>query len=134
MIGLDTNVLVRYMAQDDPNQSKIATDFIERRLTHSDPGFISIVAMTETAWVLQRAYGLSGAEVARAIERTLQTDVLVVENEQEIFTATVALREGRGSFADALIAALGARAGCSATVTFDRRALRLPGFELLSVP
>jgi predicted nucleic-acid-binding protein len=59
--------------------------------------------------------------------------VLVVESEQEIFTATVALREGRGSFADALIAALGARAGCSATVTFDRRALRLPGFELLSV-
>jgi predicted nucleic-acid-binding protein len=134
MIGLDTNVLVRYMAQDDPIQSKIATDFIERRLTDRDPGFISIVAMTETAWVLQRAYGLSGAEVARAIERALQTDVLVIENEQEIFTATVALREGRGSFADALIAALGARAGCSATVTFDRRALRLPGVELLSVP
>jgi predicted nucleic-acid-binding protein len=134
MIGLDTNVLVRYMAQDDPIQSKIATDFIERRLTDSDPGFMSIVAMAETAWVLQRAYGLSGSEVARAIERTLQTDVLVVENEQEIFTATVALREGRGSFADALIAALGARAGCSATVTFDRRALRLPSFELLSAP
>ena len=134
MIGLDTNVLVRYMAQDDPIQSKIATDFIERRLTDSDPGFMSIVAMAETAWVLQRAYGLSGSEVARAIERTLQTDVLVVENEQEIFTATVALREGRGSFADALIAALGARAGCSAMVTFDRRVLRLPSFELLSAP
>jgi predicted nucleic-acid-binding protein len=89
--------------------------------------------MTETACVLERVYGLSGAEIARAIERTLQTDVLVVESEQEIFTATVALREGRGSFADALIAALGARAGCSATVTFDRRALRLPGFELLSI-
>ena len=49
MIGLDTNVLVRYMAQDDPIQAKIATDLIERRLTESDPGFISIVAMTETA-------------------------------------------------------------------------------------
>lgn len=133
MIGLDTNVLVRYMAQDDPIQSKIATEFIERRLTERIPGFISIVAMTETAWVLERAYGLSGAEIARAIERTLQTDVLVVESEQEIFTATVALRGGRGSFADAVIAALGAKAGCSATVTFDRRALRLPGFELLSV-
>jgi predicted nucleic-acid-binding protein len=134
MIGLDTNVLVRHMAQDDPIQSKIATDFIERRLTEGDPGFISILAMSETAWALERAYGLSGAEIARAIERTLQTDVLVVESEQEIFTATVALREGRGSFADALIAGLGAKAGCSATVTFDRRALRLPGFELLPVP
>lgn len=133
MIGLDTNVLVRYMAQDDPIQSKLATDLIERRLTDRDPGFISIVAMTETAWVLDRAYGLSGAEIARAIERTLQTDVLVVESEQEIFTAAVALREGRGSFADALIAALGVRAGCSATVTFDRKASRLPGFELLAV-
>jgi predicted nucleic-acid-binding protein len=89
---------------------------------------------TETAWVLERVYGLSGAEIARAIERTLHTDVLIVEGEQEIFTATVALREGRGSFAEALIAALGARAGCSATVTFDRKALRLPGFELLSLP
>jgi predicted nucleic-acid-binding protein len=134
MIGLDTNVLVRYMAQDDPIQAKIATDLIERRLTERDPGFISIVAMTETAWVLERAYGLSAAEIARAIERTLQTNVLVVASEQEIFTATVALKEGRGSFADALIAALGAKAGCSATVTFDRRALRLAGFALLSAP
>ena len=134
MIGLDTNVLVRYMAQDDPIQSKIAADLVERRLTERNPGFISIVAMTETAWVLERAYGLSAAEIARAIERTLQTDVLLVESEQEIFTATVALREGRGSFADALITALGARAGCSATVTFDRKALRLSGFELLGVP
>jgi predicted nucleic-acid-binding protein len=133
MIGLDTNVLVRYMAQDDPIQSTVATNFIERRLTERDPGFISIVAMTETAWVLERAYGLSGAEIARAIERTLHTDGLIVESEQEIFTATIALSEGRGSFADALIAALGAKAGCAATVTFDRRALRLPGFELLSV-
>jgi predicted nucleic-acid-binding protein len=89
--------------------------------------------MTETAWVLERAYGVSGAEIARAIELTLQTDVLVVENEQEIFTAMVALREGRGSFADALIAALGVKAGCSATVTLDRKALRLSGFELLSI-
>jgi predicted nucleic-acid-binding protein len=54
MIGLDTNVLVRYMAQDDPIQAEIATDLIERRLTERDPGFISVVAMTETAWVLER--------------------------------------------------------------------------------
>ena len=71
-------------------------------------------------------------EIAGAIERTLQADALIVESEQEVFTAMVGLKEGRGSFADALIAALGAKAGCSATVTFDRRALRLPGFALLS--
>jgi predicted nucleic-acid-binding protein len=59
----------------------------------------------------------------------LQIDVLVVENEQEVFAAMIALKLGHGSFADAVIAALGAGAGCSSTVTFDQGALRLPGFE-----
>lgn len=131
MIGLDTNVLVRYLAQDDPVQSPMATALIEGRLTAEEPGFVSTVTMVETAWVLERAYGLSRAEIADAIERILQTAVLVVEHEQEVFTAMTALRRGDGSFADALIAALGTRAGCSCTVTFDRRAVRLSGFELL---
>jgi predicted nucleic-acid-binding protein len=130
MIGLDTNVLVRYLAQDDPVQSPKATEVIERQLTEQDAGFVSVVAMVETAWVLERAYGLAKQALAAAIERTLQADVLVVESEQEVFAAMIALREGRGSFADALIGALGARAGCSRTLTFDRKALRLPGFEL----
>ncbi len=130
MIGLDTNVLVRYLAQDDPVQSPKATELIERRLTEEDPGFIGVVAMAETVWVLERAYGLTDGEIAAAVERTLQADVLVVESEQEIFTAMIALREGRGSFADALIGALGDKAGCSKTLTFDHKALRLPGFAL----
>ena len=103
MIGLDTNILVRYLAQDDPVQSPEATELIERRLSEENPGFVSIVAMVETAWVLDRAYGLADREIAAAIERTLQADVLVVENEQGVFTAMIALREGHGSFADALI-------------------------------
>lgn len=131
MIGLDTNILVRYLAQDDPVQSPKATELIERRLTGDDPGFVSVVAMVETVWVLDRAYGLADDEIAAAVERTLQADVLVVENEQEVFSAMIALREGRGSFADALIGALGARVGCSRTLSFDRKASRLPGFELV---
>jgi predicted nucleic-acid-binding protein len=131
MIGLDTNVLVRYLAQDDPAQSLKATELIERRLTEDEPGFISVVAMAEVAWVLERAYGLADQEIAAAIEGVLQAEVLVVENEQEIFTAMIALKAGRGSFADALIGALDAKAGCSRTLTFDRRAQRLSGFELL---
>ncbi len=129
MIGLDTNVLVRYVAQDDPVQSAKATAWIEGRLTLENPGFISIVAMAETAWVLKRAYGLTDQDIAATIERLLQADVLVVENEQQVFAAMVTLRESQGSFADALIAALGTKAGCSGTLTFDQRALRLPGFE-----
>jgi predicted nucleic-acid-binding protein len=130
MIGLDTNVLIRYLAQDDPAQSARATEIIERRLSGKNLGFVSVVAMAETVWVLDRAYGLSDEDLVAAIERTLQADVLVVESEQEVFAAMIALKEGRGSFSDALIGALGAAAGCSATVTFDRKALRLPEFEL----
>jgi len=130
MIGLDTNILVRYVTQDDPAQSAKAIEVIERRLTEEIPGFVSIVAMVETVWVLDRAYGLTPQEIAAVVERMLQTDVLVIENEQEVFTAMIALKEGLGSFADCVIAALGARAGCSSTVTFDHKALRLAGFRL----
>jgi predicted nucleic-acid-binding protein len=129
MIGLDTNILVRYLTQDDPIQSPKATEVFERRLTEANPGFVSIVAMVETVWVLDRTYGFASDEIALVIERILQTDVLVVENEQEVFTAMIALKEGRGAFADALIGALGAKAGCSRTLSFDLRALRLPEFE-----
>lgn len=88
------------------------------------------MAITETVWVLERAYGFGDHEIAVAIERTLQTDVLLVESEREVFTAMIAIKEGRGSFADALIGALNIKAGCSGTLTFDRKALRLPGFAL----
>jgi predicted nucleic-acid-binding protein len=129
MIGLDTNIVVRYLAQDDPVQSPKATEIIEHRLTEANPGFVSIVAMVETVWVLDRAYGLPADEIAAAVERMLQADVLLVEHEQEVFMAMVALKEGRGSFSDAIIAALGSRAGCSSTLTFDQKALRISGFE-----
>jgi predicted nucleic-acid-binding protein len=128
MIGLDTNVLVRYVTQDDAVQSAKATDWIERRLTAENPGFISVVAMAETAWVLERTYGLADRDIAATIERLLQADVLIVESEQQVFTAMIALKKGHASFSDALIGALGAEAGCSHTLTFDRSALRLPGF------
>ncbi len=131
MIGLDTNVVVRYLAQDDPVQSPIATELIERGLSEDDPGFVSIVVMAETAWVLERSYGLGDPEIAAAIQRMLQADVFVVEAEQEAFAAITALKEGRRTFADALIGALGASRGCSRTVTFDRKALRLPWLESL---
>lgn len=129
MIGLDTNVLVRYLAQDDPVQSRIATEVIEQRLTEENPGYVSTVVITETAWVLERAYDLGDVEIAACIERLLQTDVLVVESEQEVFTAMIFLREGRGSFTDCLILTLAKKAGCSTILTFDRKALRLAGYS-----
>ena len=106
MIGLDTNILVRHLVQDDPVQSPKATALIEERLTEGNPGFISTVVMVETAWVLERSYALADHEIAAAIERILQIENLVVENQSEVFTAMTALKEGRGSFADALIGAI----------------------------
>jgi predicted nucleic-acid-binding protein len=129
MIGLDTNVLVRYLTQDDPRQSRRAAEIIERSLTEDDPGFVSVVAIAELVWALERGYRLDDRDIAAAVERILQADVILVESEQEVFAAMVALRDGQSSFADALIGALGAKAGCLHTVTFDRKALRLPGFE-----
>ena len=70
MIGLDTNVIVRYLTQDDAVQSAKATELFERGLSEEEPGFVSVVAMVETAWVLERVYGLAGEELAAAIERT----------------------------------------------------------------
>ena len=92
----------------------------------------SVVTMVETVWVLERAYGLADRDIAAAVERILQIGTFRVESEQDVFTAMTVLRQGRGSFADALIGALGTRAGCSRTLTFDRKASRLPGFALVS--
>jgi predicted nucleic-acid-binding protein len=130
VIGLDTNVLVRYLVQDDPVQSPRATRIIEQRFTEDRPGFISLVTIAETVWVLDRVYGMSALEIARAVERILQADTLIVQNEQEVFTASIILRTGAGSFSDGLIGAIGAWAGCSSTFTFDRKAARLKDFEL----
>ncbi len=131
MIGLDANVIVRYLAQDDPVQSGQAGELIERRLTPVVPGFVSLVAIVETVSVLERAYCFPAHEIARAIESMLATDVFVIEREAQVFAAMTALKSDLGFFADALVGALGARAGCSVTLTFDRKASRLAHFELM---
>jgi len=131
MIGLDTNILVRYLVQDDPVQSPKTTDFIRKTLTKANPGFVSAVALAETVWVLDRSYHFTDSEIAAAVEEILQTDALGVEHVAEAFIAMAALKTSHGDFADALIGAINTQAGCSRTITFDRKALRLPGFASL---
>ena len=132
MIGLDTNVLLRYLVQDDPTQSPKATEIIERRGTKEDPGFVSLVSILEIVWVLGSLYKRTRGEIADHIEMILAVDTLEVQNEQEVYQAVIALRNGSGTFEDALIGALGVWWGCSATVTFDENAVkRLNGFQLL---
>ena len=130
MIGLDTSIVVRFLTQADPVQSRKATACIGR-LTEDSPGFISLVVVAETAWVLKTGHKMADAVIAAAIERLLQASELVVQNEIQVFYAVALAKQGRASLADALIGALGSQAGCDHTVTFDRKAARLPEFELL---
>jgi predicted nucleic-acid-binding protein len=132
MIGLDTNVLLRYLVDDDPVQSPKATMIIEQRLTEEDPGFVSLVCILEIVWVLGSLYKRSRGQVADHIEMILAADTLEVQNEQEVYEAVIALRSGSGTFEDALIGALGNWRGCSAILTFDQDAVRrLDGFQLI---
>ena len=132
MIGLDTNVLLRYIAQDDPKQSPRAIEIIERRLTEQEPGFVSLVTILEVVWVLKSLFQRSRQEIANDIEMLLAADTLEVQNEQEVYLAVVSLRNGSGTFEDALIGSLGTWRGCSATLTFDEDAAkRLHGFRLI---
>ena len=130
MIGLDTNVLVRYLAQDDAAQSARATRLIERELSDREPGFVGMVVLVETCWVLKRLYGASPAELRDTVRDLLDTRQLVVEQRAVVAAALGRLGEGAGEIADALIAQSAAQAGCERSVTFDKAAVKL-GMTLL---
>ena len=132
MIGLDTNVLVRYITQDDPVNSPRAAHFIERRLSTENPGYVSVIALVETVWVLGTSYGFSDEQIAPVIGQMLAIETLVVENAEEVSIAAMAVKRKAGDFTDILLGAKCERVGCAHTVTFDKRASRMRGFS--SVP
>lgn len=129
MIGLDTNVLVRYLVQDDPEQSALASAVIED-LDESRRGFISLVVLVELHWVLRRAYGIGADEVLAVVDRLLRARELLVQDADLVRRAWRRARAG-GDLPDALVAELGTAAGCEVTVTFDQQAARSPGMRLL---
>jgi len=131
MIGLDTNVVLRYLLQDDPDQARRVNRIVERQLSEENPGFISLVTMLEIVWVLRSLLKRSASEIASHLEGLLAADSLEIQNEQQVFEAVFAIKRGTGEFEDALIGAVNAWAGCSHTLTFDRRATRLPHFQLV---
>ena len=131
MIGLDTNVLLRYLLQDEPKQTRQANQIIERQLSEENPGYISVAVVLEIVWVLRSLLKRTPAQIGAHLEQFLAADTLLVQNEQQVFDALFALKLGTGEFEDALIGALHAWAGCSSTVTFDRKAGRLPYFRLI---
>jgi predicted nucleic-acid-binding protein len=123
MIGLDTNVLVRYLTQDDPDQAALATRVVEKELTEDAPGFIGLVVLVETAWVLQRLYRASAEEIRETVTDLLGSRAIVVENRDVVARALALAKQNSCGFADAIIAASAFNAGCDKVFSFDRWAV-----------
>ena len=134
MIGLDTNVLVRYLAQDDAKQAALATRLIEKRLTTTSQGFISLVVVAELCWVLSSLYAATMHELVATLEDLLNTPRFCIEKREVLQAAIARLKSAnsrKSGLADALITETAAHAGCAATMTFDKTAARSAGMSLL---
>jgi predicted nucleic-acid-binding protein len=131
VIALDTNVLVRFLVQDDADQARRAGDVIAQ-LTEADPGFVGREVLVELVWVLERAYGYTRSEIAGALDGLLSATELQIEAADDVGPALELYRTDGFGFADLMIAAAGRRAGAAELVTFDRKAAQLPGVRLLS--
>ncbi len=131
MIGLDTNLLVRYLTLDDPRQAKIATAVIEAATTAGEPLFVSTVVMCEVVWVLERGYRFDRAQVEQTVDALLRTAQLHFREKDLLLAALADYRSGSGDFADYVIGRDAAAEGCSRTVTFDRALESSPLFEVV---
>jgi len=130
MIGLDTNVIVRYVAQDDAKQSPRATRLIES-LTVDVPGYVSIVSVVELVWVLTGCYASSKNEICEVLENLLRTKEIRVAHADTVWKAVRLFRAGKADFADCLIERSANEAGCGYTATFDRDAAKHCGMQLI---
>ena len=129
MIGLDTNVLVRYLVQDDPAQTKQANALIDRSAAQEKAMFINHIVMCELAWVLGRGYGYGRAAVAEVIEKIMLGRQFEIERKDMVWTALADFSASKSDFADCLIGVLNDLAECESTLTFDRSAASLRTFK-----
>jgi predicted nucleic-acid-binding protein len=130
MKGLDTNVLVRYIMQDDPRQSARATALVES-LDIDRPGFVGLVSVIELYWVLTSCYHLTNDQVKQALDALLRTKQIVVDRSDQVLRALRVFDAGKGDFADCLIERIAASAGCEQTMTFDVNAAKHAGMTLI---
>lgn len=130
MIGLDTNVLVRYITQDDSKQSLQATKLIDS-LSAENQGFIAIVSLVELVSVLQGCYLATKSEVVSVLEKLLRAKEITVENAEIVWQALHAYARSNADFSDCLIECSGANAKCVHTVTLDSKTAKSAGMVLL---
>lgn len=131
MTGIDTNVLVRYLVQDDPRQSAIARRFIEEELSEENKGHVSAIVLCEVVWVLTRAYKQPKERILKVISGILETDVFEVERRECVWRAFYDFEEGSADFSDYLMGEINHLCGVDRTVTFDERASKSRLFALL---
>jgi predicted nucleic-acid-binding protein len=132
LIGIDTNVLVRYILDDDPVWSASAQRFIDDACTMERPGFVNLIVLVELVWVLKQTPGWKKEEICTVISEILLADNLIVESPALIASALEAYKKGRADFSDFVIAAVNQTAGTSTTVTIDKDAAKESGFAKLS--
>jgi predicted nucleic-acid-binding protein len=132
MTGIDTNVLVRYLTRDDPDQYRAAKTFLESSCTQEDPGYVGEIVLCEVVWVLTGAYEATKDEVVDVIDQLLRTRQLQIGHRDSVREALETYRRSDADFADCLLGALNEAAGCRETVTFDRSAGELDGWNRLA--
>ena len=132
MIGLDTNVVVRYVTQDDAKQAAAATRLFEQVLSVERPGLIGLMTLCEIAWVLAECYGADEPRIMQVIEGLLGSRQVVVEEADLVWKALRAWERSSADFSDALVGQVLVAQGCEKVVTFDKAAAKLPNFELLA--
>ena len=131
MIGIDTNVIVRYIVQDDPKQARAATKLIEKSCSSDNPGYINHIVLCEIVWVLKRNYKLDKASICQVIEQIMRTDRMVIEDTQLVWRALETFKETKADFADCLLGQKNLRAGCQYTATLDDAASVTIGYKHL---
>jgi len=131
MIGLDTNVLVRYLTQDDPIQAKIASEFISLNCTEKTPAFVGHIVLCELVWVLECNYKQSKETIILVIQELLQISQLEIFQPEVVWRALNDFKNSNADFSDHLIAGSNLANGCKKTVTFDLKASKQPLFQIL---
>jgi predicted nucleic-acid-binding protein len=130
VIGLDTNVVVRYLTHDDPAQTAAAVKLVDS-LSSEEPGFLPLVVMAELVWVLEVSYRLKKHEIEKVLETLLRSKELVVERAEIVWQALRKFSGSRADFSDCLIERCGHAAECLYTVTFDQKAATGAGMRLI---
>lgn len=128
MIGLDTNIIVRFVVEDDDEQTERAARLIREAVEQGEPLFVSEIVLCELIWVLARVYRLSKKEQIKTLRALLQARELRVRDRERARRAIDAFASGKGAFADYMIREGALAAGCGRVATFDRALLREPEF------